>query len=244
MRPLKPWRSADEVRVPAPRAPDTGVPVIFLNHLAAVLDNWDPRVVDGIAARHRVITFDNRGVGASEGRTPARSRRWRRTPSPSSGRSASTRSICSVSRWAASWRRSSRRREPELVRKIILAGTVPAGGEGIDKVGCLTTGTSARGALTFKDPKYYLFFTRTTNGRSAGRAVPEAAEGANGEPRQGDLHLVRSAPSSRRSTAGAVRNPPTCRASTAGPRRRTVTTTGWSPAVTPPTSPDDCRTPG
>ncbi len=45
--------------------PKTGVPVIFLTHLAAVLDNWDPRVVDGIAAQHRVIAFDNRGVGAS-----------------------------------------------------------------------------------------------------------------------------------------------------------------------------------
>ena len=47
--------------------PSTGVPVVFLTHLAAVLDNWDPRVVDGIAAKHRVITFDNRGVGASSG---------------------------------------------------------------------------------------------------------------------------------------------------------------------------------
>src|SRR3954469_1798872 len=51
--------------------PDTGVPVVFLTHLAAVLDNWDPRVVDGIATTHRVITFDNRGVGASGGSTPA-----------------------------------------------------------------------------------------------------------------------------------------------------------------------------
>src|SRR2546428_4364328 len=50
--------------------PKTGVPVIFLTHLAAVLDNWDPRVVDGIAAKHLVITFDNRGVGASTGSTP------------------------------------------------------------------------------------------------------------------------------------------------------------------------------
>src|SRR5438105_15381570 len=50
--------------------PDTGVPVVFLTHLAAVLDNWDPRVVDGIAAKRRVITFDNRGVGASSGSTP------------------------------------------------------------------------------------------------------------------------------------------------------------------------------
>src|SRR5438093_8494109 len=50
--------------------PKAGVPVIFLVHLAGTLDNWDPRVVDGIAAKHRVIAFDNRGVGASTGKTP------------------------------------------------------------------------------------------------------------------------------------------------------------------------------
>jgi pimeloyl-ACP methyl ester carboxylesterase len=44
--------------------PDAGVPVILLHHLGAVLDNWDPRVIDGIAAHHRVIAFDNRGIGA------------------------------------------------------------------------------------------------------------------------------------------------------------------------------------
>jgi hypothetical protein len=50
--------------------PDTGVPVIFLNHLAGELDRWDPRVVDGIAAKCPVVAFDNRGIGASEGSTP------------------------------------------------------------------------------------------------------------------------------------------------------------------------------
>src|ERR1700751_5381958 len=55
---------------PRRNTPSAVLPVIFLNHLAANLDNWDPRVVDGIAAKHRVITFDNRGVGASEGKTP------------------------------------------------------------------------------------------------------------------------------------------------------------------------------
>jgi pimeloyl-ACP methyl ester carboxylesterase len=49
-----------------------GIPVVFLTHLAAVLDNWDPRVVDGFAASRHVITFDNRGIGASSG-TPATS---------------------------------------------------------------------------------------------------------------------------------------------------------------------------
>ena len=44
-----------------------GTPVVFLIHLAAVLDNWDPRVVDGLAASRHVVAFDNRGVGASSG---------------------------------------------------------------------------------------------------------------------------------------------------------------------------------
>jgi pimeloyl-ACP methyl ester carboxylesterase len=45
----------------------TGIPVVFFTHLSANLDNWDPRVVDGIASQHRVITFDYRGVGGSTG---------------------------------------------------------------------------------------------------------------------------------------------------------------------------------
>src|SRR5437773_3024666 len=49
-----------------------GTPVVFLVHLAGVLDNWDPRVVEGFAASRRVITFDNRGIGASSG-SPATS---------------------------------------------------------------------------------------------------------------------------------------------------------------------------
>ncbi len=44
-----------------------GTPVVLLVHLAAVLDNWDPRIVDGLAAKHHVIAFDNRGIGASSG---------------------------------------------------------------------------------------------------------------------------------------------------------------------------------
>src|SRR5216683_2073779 len=47
-----------------------GIPVIFLHHLTAVLEDWDPRVVDGLAANHHVIIFDNRGVGASGGSPP------------------------------------------------------------------------------------------------------------------------------------------------------------------------------
>src|SRR2546423_8829342 len=50
--------------------PKGGVPVIFFVHLAATLDNWDPRIIDPIAKNHHVIAFDNRGVGASTGQVP------------------------------------------------------------------------------------------------------------------------------------------------------------------------------
>jgi pimeloyl-ACP methyl ester carboxylesterase len=149
--------------------PSTGVPVIFLTHLAAVLDNWDPRVVDGIAAKHRVITFDNRGVGASSGSTPM--------------------TIEEMARDAVAFIRALgfeqvdlfgfsmggmiaqviAQQEPQLVRKMIIAGTGPAGGEGIEKVTRITYLDIARGALTRQDPKQFLFFTRTPNGRRAGK---------------------------------------------------------------------------
>ena len=50
--------------------PPTGVPLVFLHHFTAVLDDWDPRVIDGIASKRHVIAFDNRGVGASGGSVP------------------------------------------------------------------------------------------------------------------------------------------------------------------------------
>ena len=59
--------------------------------------------------------------------------------------------------------------EPQLVRTLILAGTGPAGGEGMDKVTPITISSMVKGALTFKDPKTYLFFTRTSNGKTAAR---------------------------------------------------------------------------
>jgi len=155
----------------------SGVPVIFLNHLAAVLDNWDPRVVDGIAAKHRVIVFDNRGIGASGGSTPD--------------------TIESMARDAIAFIRALGFKrvdllgfslggmvsqvivelEPQLVRKMILAGTGPAGGVGIDKVTQVTIVDILKGYLTFKDPKHYLFFTTTANGRrEAGKFIKRLKE--------------------------------------------------------------------
>jgi len=48
-----------------------GDPVlVLLQHFRGNLDNWDPALVDALAAERRVVTFDNVGVGATTGRTP------------------------------------------------------------------------------------------------------------------------------------------------------------------------------
>jgi pimeloyl-ACP methyl ester carboxylesterase len=46
-----------------------GLPLVLLNHFRGNLDNWDPALIDALAASRRVITFDNTGVGGSTGRT-------------------------------------------------------------------------------------------------------------------------------------------------------------------------------
>ena len=59
--------------------------------------------------------------------------------------------------------------EPQLVRKMVLAGIGPAGGTGIDRVTAITVWDILRGGFTFRDAKRYLFFTQTANGQHAAR---------------------------------------------------------------------------
>ena len=46
------------------------VPLVLFQHFRGNLDNWDPALVDELAAQRRVLTFDNVGVGNSSGVTP------------------------------------------------------------------------------------------------------------------------------------------------------------------------------
>ena len=146
-----------------------GPPVVFLVHLAAVLDNWDPRVVDGFAAKRHVITFDNRGIGASSG-SPA-------STIEQMANDASTfikaMGFDQVDLFGFSMggmiAQEIALMEPQLVRRMVIAGTGPAGGEGISKVARLTYLDMIRGFLTRQDPKQFLFFTRTPAGIRAGK---------------------------------------------------------------------------
>ncbi|MFD0440944.1 alpha/beta fold hydrolase [Streptomyces chartreusis] len=180
--------------------PEEGIPVVFVHHLGGNLDEWDPRVVDGIAARHPVITFDNRGVGASEGKTPQ--------------------TVAEMARDAIAFIRTLgyeqvdllgfslggfvsqviAQQEPQLVRKLILAGTGPAGGVGIAKINSVAIGQFIKAALTFRHPKRYLFFTQTANGQQAARAFlgrlkerkTDRDKAASGQTTRAHLKAVRA----------------------------------------------------
>ncbi|MDX3067402.1 alpha/beta hydrolase [Streptomyces scabiei] len=150
--------------------PDDGVPLILLNHLSAVLDNWDPRVVDGLAARTPVIAFDNRGVGASGGSTPDTIEAMARDTVRFIRALGYDRVDLLGLSMGGFIAQVIAAEEPDLVRKLILAGTGPAGGPGIDKVTSLTIKDTVKAVLTRKDPKQYLFFTDTADGRRAAHA--------------------------------------------------------------------------
>ena len=150
--------------------PESDIPVIFFVHLAATLDNWDPRIIDPIARNRHVIAFDNRGVGASTGQVPDTVEAMAEdayTFIKALGFSKIDIFSFSLGGFVA---QALVVKHPELVRKLVLTGTGPKGGKDIDKVAGITYVDMLRAALTRSDPKEFLFFNRNATGKPAARA--------------------------------------------------------------------------
>ena len=144
------------------------VPLVFLHHFTAVLDDWDPEVINPIAQERHVITFDNRGIGASGGKVPH--------------------TIAAMAADAAAFIRTLGHeqvdllgfsigggvaqevtlRNPELVRRLILTGTGHRGGGGLTKMPVIVGGAYAKTTLTRLNPQQFLFFNRNAVGKRAG----------------------------------------------------------------------------
>jgi pimeloyl-ACP methyl ester carboxylesterase len=84
------------------------VPLVLLQHFRGNLDNWDPALIDDLAAERRVVTFDNRGVAGTTGVTPNTIEAMAHDAIAFADAMASRRWICSGSRSAASSPRRSR----------------------------------------------------------------------------------------------------------------------------------------
>ena len=150
--------------------PKGGIPVVFFVHLAGTLDNWDPRIIDPIAKNRHVITFDNRGVGASTGQVPDSVEAMAEDAYTFiKALGFDTIDVFSFS-LGGMVAQALVVRHPELVRKLILTGTGPKGGKDMDKVAGVTYWDILRATVTRSDPKEFLFFNRDAAGKSAARA--------------------------------------------------------------------------
>lgn len=150
--------------------PKGDIPVVFFVHLAATLDNWDPRIVDPVAKNRHVITFDNRGVGASTGTVPDSVEEMAADAYTFiKALGFDTVDVFSFS-LGGMVAQDLAIKHPGLVRRLVLTGTGPRGGKGIDKVAAVTYYDILRATLTRQDPKEFLFFNRNATGKVAARA--------------------------------------------------------------------------
>jgi pimeloyl-ACP methyl ester carboxylesterase len=154
--------------------PKQEIPVVFFVHLAATLDNWDPRIIDAIAKTRHVITFDQLGVGASSGRVPDTLEEAADDAYTfiTKGLGYSTIDVFSFS-MGGMIAQDLVVKHPDLVRKLVLTGTGPRGGKDMDKVVGTTYWDIFRSVITRSDPKEFLFFNRDAEGKKAGKAFVE-----------------------------------------------------------------------
>src|SRR4051794_23910309 len=145
----------------------TSVPLVFFQHYRGTLDNWDPLLVDTIAARREVILVDNVGVGGSSGTTPS-------TVQQMSLDAIGFIDALKLPRYdllgfslGGEVAQEVALRRPWQVRRVVLAGTGPQGG--VDQRA--TDPKVLAGALK-DDPGpadfLFLFFKDTAAGQAAG----------------------------------------------------------------------------
>ncbi|KAL7895455.1 Alpha/Beta hydrolase protein [Trichoderma sp. SZMC 28014] len=108
------------------------VPLVFLQHFRGTFDHWDPQLIDPISTTREVILLDNSGVGKSNGTVPETYTGWADNVAQvvkALGISQIDLFGFSMGGFAA---QMTALNYPALVRKLILAGTGPSAGEGIE----------------------------------------------------------------------------------------------------------------
>ena len=146
--------------------PATGTPLVLLQHFSGNIDAWDPAVVNALATDRPVIAFDNAGVGRSTGPTPDNIAAMARDAVAfinllgfiEVDLLGFSLGGCIAQQIAAGHGR--------LVRKLMLVGTAPKGGE----EHLLAVLREAFSQTDAPDPRLPLFFTKSTASQSSGLA--------------------------------------------------------------------------
>ena len=147
-----------------------GLPLVALTHLGANLDSWDPRIVDALAQDRRVILLGYRGVGRSGGSVRASIEQMADDAIATIRALGLTRIDLFGLSMGGMVAQEIVHRSPDLVERLVLASSGPAGGPQLTEMTRVMVAGTLRAITTFHDPKSSLFFARDAAGKAAARA--------------------------------------------------------------------------
>ena len=149
----------------------SGLPLLCLQHFTGTLDNWDPAVTDPLASGRDVILFDNAGVGRSTGDVPETiAGMTEHSMAFLDGLGIKTCDVLGFSLGGVIAQQMAQDR-PSIIRRMILVGTAPRGGEDImhlekPSLAKHIQNPQNRGLTVLQK----IFFAPTTTSQAAGEA--------------------------------------------------------------------------
>lgn len=148
-----------------------GLPLVMLTHLAATLDEWDPKLLDLLAKDQQVVVLDLPGVGASQGKVGA-------TISQMASQALAIIQAIGFSKinllglsMGGMIAQELVKLKPSLVNRLVLVGTAPRGGKEVELVTRKTFLHMAKGLINRVDPKRYIFYNHNQKGGQAALEV-------------------------------------------------------------------------
>ena len=151
------------------------VPLLLMQHFRGGMDHWDPAVTDGFAGSRPVILFDNAGVAGSSGKTPDTIAAMADHAAHFVGALGLAEVDLlgfSIGGYVA---QALTLRHPRLIRRLMLVGTAPRGGEPATdpKYAEYATSTDPNTGESGLKAFLYLFFEPSGQSQAAGRAFWE-----------------------------------------------------------------------
>jgi pimeloyl-ACP methyl ester carboxylesterase len=146
-----------------------GVPLVLNQHFTGTMDHWDPAVTDGFAKGREVILFNNAGVSSSSGEVPTSIEGMAANAVAFIGALGFSKVDVLGFSIGGFVTQEIAGQAPDLVRKLILVGTGPRGGEGMAS---LTPEAQQIFGATYQEPDHLwlaVHFTRSQSSQAAGR---------------------------------------------------------------------------
>jgi pimeloyl-ACP methyl ester carboxylesterase len=146
-----------------------GLPLVFNQHFTGTMDHWDPSVTGDFAKDREVILFNNAGVASSSGEVPSTFEKMGANAVAFINALGLTKVDVlgfSIGGFVA---QEITLQAPELVRRLVLVGTGPRGGEGM---ATLTPEAQKIFGATYDHPDHlwlHVHFTHSEKSQAEGR---------------------------------------------------------------------------